>query len=105
MKTIKEVKTEIVVGEALKIGDRTLYPVIKVLTLNMEGPTSAGLFKPMVTSQGNLDFFAVWVSPIAIVVVEPAQNYAIPLTEETITLEQILEMVPSLREKIKVQIK
>ena len=61
-----------------------------------------GLFKPTLTSQGNLDFFGVWISPLAIVVVEREQNYAIPLTEETITLGQILEMVPSLREKIKV---
>jgi len=82
MRFIKEVKTETVVGEALKIGDRTLYPVIQVSTLNRKGK----------------NFFG-WVSPLAIAVVEPTQKYVIPLTDETITLEQILEMVPSLKEK------
>jgi len=85
MESIKEVKTETVIREALKIGDRTLYPVIQVLTLKTKGQ----------------NFFGAWISPLAIVVVEPTQEYVIPLTDETITLEQILEMVPSLKEKTK----
>ncbi|MCP8304114.1 MAG: hypothetical protein H3Z50_01375 [archaeon] len=84
---LREVKTETdtVVGEALKIGDRTLYPVIRVSTIKREGE----------------GFFGAWVSPLAMVVVEPAQEYAIPLTDETITLEKLLEMVPSLKEEMK----
>ncbi|MCP8311205.1 MAG: hypothetical protein L6N95_01965 [Candidatus Methylarchaceae archaeon HK01B] len=84
---LREVKieTDTVVGEALKIGDRTLYPVIRVVTINREGE----------------GFFGVWVSPLAMVVIEPAQEYALPLTEETVTLEKLLEIVPSLKEDIK----
>lgn len=84
-KFIEKVKTDTLIGEALKIGDRTLYPVIQVSTLNRKGQ----------------NFFGAWVSPLAMVVVEPTQEYAIPLTDETITLEQLLEMVPSLKEKMK----
>ncbi len=79
-----EVKTDTSVGEVLKIGDRTLYPVIQVSTLNRNGK----------------GFFGVWISPLAIVVVEPTQKYAISLTSEAITLDQLLEKVPSLKEKL-----
>lgn len=81
---IGEVETDISVGEVLKIGDRTLYPVIQVSALNRK----------------RKGFFGVWVSPLAMVVVEPTRKYVISLISETITLDQLLEMVPSLKEKL-----
>jgi uncharacterized spore protein YtfJ len=83
--SIGEVKTDASVGEAIKIGDRTIYPVNQVSTLNRNGT----------------GFFGVWISPLAIVVVEPTQKYAISLTSETITLDKLLEKAPSLKEKLR----
>ena len=80
-----EAKTEKLVGESFKIGNRTFYPVMDVFTLSVDGKS----------------FFTVCISPLAMVVVEKKQKYAISLTEETITLTELIEKVPSLKEKVK----
>jgi len=87
IKSIEEIKTktDTVVGEVLQVGDRTLYPVLRVSTLNNKGKS----------------FFEVSITPLAMLIIEPTQEYAISLTDEIITLEKLLEMVPSLREKMK----
>jgi hypothetical protein len=82
--SIGEVQTYASVGEVLKISDRTLYPVFQVSTLNRNGKR----------------FFGVWISPLALVVVEPTQKYAVSLTGEAVTLDRLLEKVPSLKEKL-----
>lgn len=38
------------------------------------------------------------ISPIAVLVIEPADIYAISLTEEKITIDQLLAEAPSLKE-------
>jgi hypothetical protein len=73
----QDLKKDTVIGQPLKIGDRTLYPVIIVSTLNTKERSFSG----------------AWISPLAMVVVEPTQKYAVPLTDEPIDLEQILELV------------
>jgi len=80
-----EKKTDIVIGEALKIGNRTLYPVVQVSTLNVKKGV----------------FIGGCVLPIAIVIVEPTLEYVISLTEEKLTLEKLFQIAPSFKEKIK----
>ena len=85
IKDLEDIRTDTVIKEAIKIGDRTIYPVIRVSTSGIDGQ----------------NFFGARISPIAIVVVEPTRDYVISLTDETITLDQLLEMVPSLKDKMK----
>ena len=80
---IENLKIDTVVGKALKIDDRTLYPIIRISILKKE----------------ERNFFGTWISPLAMVVVEPAEEYVIPLTDEDIDHEQLLQMV--LMEKMK----
>ena len=75
-------KKDTIVGESFQIEDRTLYPIVRVYT-----------FKK--------NFFGAYVCPIALVIVEPPQEYVISLTDETITMEKLLDEVPSLKEKMK----
>ena len=82
---LEGIKTDIVMGGAIKVGDRTIYPVIRILTLGIDGQ----------------NFFGAWISPIAIVVAEPTRDYVISLTDETIALDRLLEMVPSLKDEMK----
>ncbi len=69
---------EIVKGKALKIGDKTLYPVIQILTLEKGGK-----------------FWFKSVTPIAIAVLEPDNRYLIHLRDEeeneTPEIEDILD--------------
>lgn len=63
--TLETLEEEIVKGKALKIGDRTLYPVIEILTLEKGGK-----------------FWFKSVTPIAIAVLEPDNRYLIHLRDE-----------------------
>jgi hypothetical protein len=56
---------EIVKGKSIKIGDRTLCPVIEILTLERDGK-----------------FWFKSVTPFAIEVLEPDNRYIIPLWED-----------------------
>jgi uncharacterized spore protein YtfJ len=83
--SIGDVKKKTSIGGAIKVGDRTIYPIIELSTLNGD----------------KMRFFGAWISPFALVIVEPTQAYAISLTSETITLDQLIKKVPSLKRKIK----
>ncbi len=43
--------------------------------------------------------FSVFVSPIALLVLEPRSSYAVSLTDEELTVEELLIRVPELRGK------
>lgn len=78
------VKTEIKVGERIEIEGRSIYPVIKVTVLK--------------TPQGAV--FGGWVTPLAMLVIEQKEQYAISFTGEEMTADQVGELVPSLRKVI-----
>lgn len=69
------------VGDPIKIDQRCIYPVARVLAL-----------------KGCGCILGCIISPEALLIVEPAQAYAVSLTSDEITLDQILAMAPSLRE-------
>jgi hypothetical protein len=63
------------VGKIFMIGERTFYPIIEISTVEME------------TS------FVESISPLAFVVVEPLKKYILPLTEDEVDTEEIIELV------------
>lgn len=75
--------TEIIVVDAIEVGDRSIHPVVRVSALY--------------TSKGVV---AASVSPLALVITEPAREYSIDLTGQDLTLDRLMEMSPDLREMI-----
>ena len=69
------------VGDPIKIDQRCIYPVARVLAL-----------------KGCGCILGCMISPEALLIVEPARAYAVSLTGKEITMGQLLEMVPSLWE-------
>jgi uncharacterized spore protein YtfJ len=78
------VETEIIVGKKMEAGNRSLYPVIKVSILK--------------TEQGRI--LGSWLTPLALLVFEPGDHYAVTLEGKKMTPEQIIELAPSLKDVI-----
>lgn len=74
------VETDIRVAKELKAGDRSLYTVIRVSFLKNEGKIVGS-----------------WLTPLAVLIVEPKDQYAVSLTGERMPLEKIMELAPSLK--------
>lgn len=62
------------VGKMFQIGERLFYPIIEISTIEME------------TS------FVESISPIALVVVEQLRKYILPLTEDEVDSEEIIDL-------------
>ncbi len=76
-----EIETRISIGDAIEIYQRVVYPVARISALKRCG-----------------DLLGCWIEPIAILITEPDNAYAVSLTKEEITLDQLLAMAPSLNE-------
>jgi uncharacterized spore protein YtfJ len=76
-----EIETGISIGDAIEINQRVIYPVAKTSVLK---------------NRGNL--LGCWIAPVALLITEQDNAYAISLTEEEITLDQILAIAPSINE-------
>ena len=83
--SIGEVETKTSIGKTFSVDGKTIYPVIQTSTLSGEGGKTV---------------FAVWISPVAVVVVERTRRQVISLTDKAVTLDQLLETIPSLKEEI-----
>jgi hypothetical protein len=70
-----EIKTWISIGDAIEIYSRVIYPVARISAL-----------------RSCEDLLACWISPVAILIIEPDNAYAISLNDEKITLDQLLAM-------------
>ena len=77
----------ITVKDPIEIDQRDIYPVAKVSV-----------------SKGFGCILGCSVSPEALLIVEQAQAYAVSLTGEEITLDQLLAMAPSLRKIVEKEI-
>jgi len=75
------------VKDPIEIDQRDIYPVAKISV-----------------SKGCGCILGCSVSPEALLIVEPAQAYAVSLTGEEITLDQLLAMAPSLRKIVEKEI-
>lgn len=76
-----EIETWISIGDAIEIYPRVIYPVARISVL--------GRCK---------DLLVCWIVPVAVLITELDDAYAISLTMEDITLDQLLAMAPSLNE-------
>ena len=77
-----ETKRTTEVGSTFAVGDRVFHVVTEVVTVRGAG--------------GRI--FATFVSPIALLVLEPNGHYALSLTDEELTIEELLVKVPALKE-------
>jgi uncharacterized spore protein YtfJ len=76
-----EIETRISIGYAIETYKRVIYPVARISVLKRCG-----------------DLLGCWIEPIAVLITEQDNAYAISLTKEEITLDQLLGMAPSLNE-------
>jgi hypothetical protein len=68
-KNVKEI------GKIFEIGERTFYPIIEISTVEMDNT------------------FIESISPVAFVIVEPLKKYILPLTEDELDSEEIINLV------------
>ena len=69
------------------VGEKVFHVVTEVVTVR----------------SANGRIFAAFVSPIALLILEPHDRYAISFTDEEFTVEELLIRVPALKEKILVE--
>lgn len=79
---IPRIETDIKIGEALKIGDRTLHFLARISILRTEDGEIIG----------------GWAYPLAMIANEQGNNYAFSFTGEDFTMDQLMKMAPSLRD-------
>lgn len=79
-----KVEAEIMAGERIEIEGRSIYPVIEVSTLKTQEGTA----------------FGCWITPLAMLIIEQKEQYAISFTGEEMTVDQIGNLVPSLRKVV-----
>ncbi len=77
------VETEIRIAKELKAGNRSLYTVVRISFLKAGGKIKGS-----------------WLTPLAMLIIEPGRQYAVSLTGERMSLEDILEMAPSLKDVV-----
>jgi hypothetical protein len=78
------IETEIKAGERIEIEGRSIYPVVEISVLKTHEGSALGS----------------WIAPVAILVIEQDEQYAISFTNEEITADRIGKMVPSLKKVI-----
>ena len=70
-------KWDKVVGKQIRAADRTIYPIIEVVTVGNNMP----------------NFRGIEIFPIALVIEESGEKYAVSLTGEEINSDELIEMV------------
>ena len=63
------------VGKIFEIGERTFYPIIQISMVEMDNA------------------FSESISPVAFVIVEQLKKYILPLTEDELDSEEIIDLV------------
>ena len=79
---LPEIETMIRVEKELKAGKRTLYTVVRISIIKTECGGISG----------------IWLTPLAVLIVEDDLQYAISFTEEKLSIGKILELAPSLND-------
>ena len=70
------------VGKEIKAGDRTIWPVMRISILK--------------THEDRVQ--AIQITPLAMLIIEPAGQYAVSVDGEAMTIEAILELAAPLRD-------
>jgi len=79
---IPKFESHIKIGEALMIGNRTLHFLARVSIMRTEDENILG----------------GWADPLAMVVSEQNKEYVFSFTGQDFTIDQLMEMAPSLRD-------
>lgn len=81
-----------VTGKPLRVNNRTLIPIVEMtyLTRNQEKDLTLE----------NLKFLGLLISPLAFVLVEDDREWVLPIQNEKIHLEQLIEVIPTLENEI-----
>ena len=79
---IPRIESRVNVGEALRIGNRTLHFLARVYIVGTEDDNMLG----------------GWADPLAMVVSEQNKEYVFSFTGQDFTIDQLMEMAPSLRD-------
>ena len=72
----------VIVGKEIKAGDRTIWPVMRIFVLKTQEDRSQ----------------AIQITPLAMLIIEPAGQYALSFDGEPMTIEAILELAAPLKE-------
>jgi hypothetical protein len=75
------VETKILVDKEIKAGDRTLFIVTKISILKTQDGAITGS----------------WLTPFAMLIIEPGKQYAISINGERMSVDAILDLAPSLK--------
>lgn len=81
---LPKVVTEIRVCKEITAGNRTIFTVVRVSTLE--------------TDEGKI--LGSWIMPRAMLIIEPKSQYAVSMSGEQMSLETIMEMAPALNEVV-----
>jgi uncharacterized spore protein YtfJ len=73
---------QVMVGKEIKAGDRTIWPVMRIFVLK--------------TREDRIQ--AIQITPLAMLIIEPAGQYAVSFDGEPMTIEAILELATPLKE-------
>ena len=73
---LEELKTDRIVGKPIKTYNRTIYPIVEILTVGNKIQSFKG----------------AQISPIALMVEENNERYVISLTGEEINLEELIKL-------------
>ena len=73
---------QVQVGKEIKAGDRTIWPVMRITILK--------------TCEDRI--LAIQVTPLAMLIIEPAGQYAVSLDGEPMSIEAILKLASPLRD-------
>ena len=74
-------ETEIRVGKELLAESRMLYPLVRISILKMIDGKVLGC----------------WLTPLALLIIEPGEQYSVSLTEEEMTVEMLMDLAPCLK--------
>ncbi len=78
------IETEIRISSEIKAGDRAIYAVARITILRIwKGHIAGG-----------------WTTPLALLIIEPGEQYAVSIKGEKMDLAEIMEMAPSLKEVV-----
>ncbi len=72
----------VLVGKEIKAGDRTIWPVMRIFVLKTQEDWGQ----------------AIQITPLAMLIIEPAGQYALSFDGEPMTIEAILELAAPLKE-------
>lgn len=77
-----DIDMRVIVGKEIKAGDKTIWPVMKTTILK--------------TCEDSVQ--AIQITPLAMLIIEPAGQYAVSFAGEPMTIEAIVELAAPLRD-------